>query len=611
MIKLSLFEKGIAFVSITLLLQLAFVLSLAMLLRHSHEQVQHERTVREVISQLNKLSGSVDNASIGLTQQVMSPDAPDSDEFQRSYKQYLEKIPVQMAALVELTRGSAHEREMKELSDTLVEGLQVIERFRKAAISHTPQRDYYAMVLKDILLTKTRQVNGLLESFEREQQSEVKAESQSYETVLYFLGAGVFVNVLIAILLMVAFTRGIARKVDRVRANSVRLSAGVPLQAPLEDAHDELGQLDRAFHEMAEILSETIRREQALITNAVDVILSLDKTGICIDINPAVAAVFGLTPDLIIGRRFLDIMKDDEKEDTLSQLVRAADQEEPVEIENTMRRKDGTLIECAWSARWSAEDRALFCVIHDISQRKQVERLKRDFVAMVSHDLRAPLSSIQLIMQNAVRGIYGQLPETASERIGMATESIDRLIGLVNGLLSMEKLESGEVELDFVGINAEVIINPAVHLMQGLASKKQIELHIAEHSNPYFYGDSERLIQVLVNLISNAIKFSPEQDRVDVSATETGKAVRFAVADHGRGVPQGMESKIFDRFQQVQSSDDSKLGGSGLGLSICKAIVERHGGTIGVESNAGSGSIFWFEIPSASSDDSELDDDAG
>lgn len=594
--------------SITLLLQLAFVLALAVMLRHSHEQVQHERTVREVISQLNKLSGSVDNASIGLTQQVMSPDAPDSEEFKRSYKQYLEKIPVQMDGLLQLTKSSRHEKEMKELGDTISEGLQVIDKFRTAAISHTPQRDYYAMVLKDILLTKTRQVNGLLESFESDQRYEVQAESQSYQVVLYFLGLGVFANVLIAIFLMVAFTRGIAQKVDRVRANSVRLSAGVPLQAPLEDAHDELGQLDQSFHEMAQILSETIRREQALITNAVDVILSLDKAGVCIDVNPAVTTVFGFNQDQIIGRRFLDVMKDADKTSTINSLVRAVDENEPVEVENQMRKRDGSIIECGWSARWSPEDNAIFCVVHDISQRKQVERLKRDFVSMVSHDLRAPLSAIQLIMQNAVRGIYGTLPEAACERIAMATESIERLIGLVNGLLSMEKLEAGEMELNLVGIKADEVINPAVHLMQGLASKKHIKLQVAPGDNPYFYGDSERLMQVLVNLISNAIKFSPDEADVDVSVRDSGKSVRFSVSDKGRGVPPGLETKIFERFQQVQSTDDSKLGGSGLGLSICKAIIESHGGSIGVESNNGQGSIFWFDLPSASSDD-EIDDD--
>lgn len=595
--------------SITLLLQLAFVLALAVMLRHSHEQVQHERTVREVISQLNKLSGSVDNASIGLTQQVMSPDAPDSEEFKRSYKQYLEKIPLQMDGLLKLTRESRHEKEMKELGDTISEGLQVIDKFRTAAISHTPQRDYYAMVLKDILLTKTRQVNGLLESFESDQRYEVQAESQSYEVVLYFLGLGVFANVLIAIFLMVAFTRGIAQKVDRVRANSVRLSAGVPLQAPLEDAHDELGQLDHSFHEMAQILSESIRREQALITNAVDVILSLDKAGICIDVNPAVTTVFGFNQDQIIGRRFLDVMKDADKTSTMNALVKAVDENEPVEVENQMRKRDGSIIECGWSARWSPEDNAIFCVVHDISQRKQVERLKRDFVSMVSHDLRAPLSSIQLIMQNAVRGLYGTLPESASERIAMATESIDRLIGLVNGLLSMEKLEAGEMELNLVGIKAEEVINPAVHLMQGLASKKRIQLQVETGDNPYFYGDSERLIQVLVNLISNAIKFSPDDGEVDVSVRDLGNSVRFSVSDRGRGVPPGLETKIFERFQQVESTDDSKLGGSGLGLSICKAIIECHGGTIGVESNNGQGSVFWFDLPSASDDDDEIDED--
>lgn len=608
MIRLSLFEKGIAFVSITLLVQLAFVLALALLLRHAHEQVQHERAVREIISQLNKLSGSIDNASIGLTQQVMSPDPPDSEEFKHSYKQYLDNIPKQMVVLENLVNGSQRKKEMAELADTISEGLQLIEKFRVAAISHSSQRDYLAMALKDILLTKTRQINGLLESFQYDQQAEIKAESQSYDAVLYFLGFGVFANVLLAILLMVAFTRGIAKKVDRIRANAVRLSGGLPLQARLAGDGDELGVLDNSFHEMAEILTESIRREQALITNAVDVIMSLDKNGICLDINPAADEVLGIKAEALMGRHFLDVMKDAAKEKTLDALNRATEQHEPIRLENRMTKGNGVVIDCAWSAHWSEEDQAFFCVIHDVSQRKHIERMKRDFVAMVSHDLRAPLSSIQLILQSAVRGVYGGLPDKASERVGMAVDSVDRLIGLVNGLMSMEKLESGESELEISGIRADDVVVPAVHSMEGLASKADVKLVVDKHKNSYFYGDKERLIQVFVNLLSNAIKFSPPQGEIKVSIVETQKDLSFRIRDRGRGVPGEMQDKIFDRFQQVKLSDERELGGSGLGLSISKAIVESHGGTIGVESAVGEGSTFWFNIPLAHADEDELVD---
>lgn len=236
--------------------------------------------------------------------------------------------------------------------------------------------------------------------------------------------------------------------------------------------------------------------------------------------------------------------------------------------------------------------------IRDTSERREVERLKQEFVSTVSHELRTPLTSIRGSLTLLASGAVGELPPDARDMVAIAERNTVRLITLINDILDLERLECGRVEIRQQRVEANAVVTRAVESVAAVAARHgiRIDVSIAEVA---VWADPNRIVQVLVNFLANAIKFSPGASVVTVSVVPEESRVGFFVQDHGRGIPESHRAAIFERFHQVEGSDARRKGGTGLGLAICRAIIEQHGGSIGVESDPGSGSTFWFRIPSA------------
>lgn len=238
----------------------------------------------------------------------------------------------------------------------------------------------------------------------------------------------------------------------------------------------------------------------------------------------------------------------------------------------------------------------MFAVAHDITVRKEIERVKQEFVAMVSHDLRTPLTSIQGFLALLDTGMYGDLNEYGRESRTLADDNVRRLIALINDLLDIEKLESGNLQMEIGQTSLAEVFTRSVNSVAGFASLHHVEIEVVP-TTVSIMADPDRLVQVMVNLISNAVKFSPENGHVAVAVEDMEDWTRITVRDSGCGVPKQFHNAVFERFQQVSIADAKLKGGSGLGLAICKAIVEGHQGVIGVDSEEGEGSTFWFKIP--------------
>ena len=241
-------------------------------------------------------------------------------------------------------------------------------------------------------------------------------------------------------------------------------------------------------------------------------------------------------------------------------------------------------------------ERKILAVVADITERKEIELLKKQFVAMVSRDLRAPLVNIQQAFALLLSGDFGDLNERSQSLISRSSRETERLIELINTLLDMDKLETGQIDTQRELVDVISIVSAAVSSVGYLAEKNGIQIH-TQHDSSKVLADGPKLIQVLVNLLANAIKFSPKGSPILISAKQEAAAIKFSVIDQGRGIPEAHAATIFERFKQVETSDQTIKGGSGLGLSICKAIVEAHGGNIGLESRPGRGSTFWLTIP--------------
>ncbi len=262
------------------------------------------------------------------------------------------------------------------------------------------------------------------------------------------------------------------------------------------------------------------------------------------------------------------------------------------------RRKDGTEFpaEASISKIDMGEEIFYTVILRDITERKLIERMKDEFISVVSHELRTPLTSIHGSLGMLASGLLATDSEQGKRLLQIATDSSERLVRLINDILDIERIESGKTKIEPAICNVVDLITQAVNVIQPLADKAGVKVSISALSGQVL-ADSDRIVQTLTNLLSNAIKFSSPESTVCLGMQQQGDEVLLTVKDSGRGIPTDKLESIFERFQQVDSSDSRNHDGTGLGLAICKSIMQQHGGRIWAESTLGEGSTFYVALP--------------
>lgn len=227
---------------------------------------------------------------------------------------------------------------------------------------------------------------------------------------------------------------------------------------------------------------------------------------------------------------------------------------------------------------------------------EDMARERRATAAAISHELRTPLTAIHGSLQLLQSGMAGDLPDDARELVTLSAQSSERLVRLVNDVLDLERMTSGRMQYKVEPCLLSPLAMQAIRDVQPLAEAKEVKLLLEAAEPLTVLGDHDRLLQVAINLLANAVKFSPRGGTVKVAVRRHGDDARFSVVDHGAGVPESFRSRVFERFAQADSSDRRQRGGTGLGLSICRAIVEAHHGRIDFTSEPGVRTEFFFEI---------------
>lgn len=237
-------------------------------------------------------------------------------------------------------------------------------------------------------------------------------------------------------------------------------------------------------------------------------------------------------------------------------------------------------------------------VFHDMADAlEKAARHKQELIAMVSHDLRTPLTSVQASLTLLSEGALGDLTPRVNKEVRVAENNTSRLINLINDLLDIERMEAGKLEMYMIEARVDDIFEQAIDTVGKFAEQQGIAI-VAADTNLTVFADADRIVQVLVNLISNAVKFSPRDTTIRLDAMPLNESIiEVTVQDHGRGIPLEQQEAVFQRFQQVSAADAKGRKGTGLGLAICKAIIDGHGGRIGVRSAEGQGSTFFFTLP--------------
>ncbi|CAN5739315.1 hypothetical protein BH10CYA1_BH10CYA1_34640 [soil metagenome] len=322
-------------------------------------------------------------------------------------------------------------------------------------------------------------------------------------------------------------------------------------------------------------------------------LLFTKHTGIIESASPACSSLFACTIQDLFSRNLRELFI---MEESTNHILLTADPNQVKEV--IAKRKDGSHFPAELKVtEFAGSSVGLLVAIEDVSAKHELERLKQEFVSMITHDLRTPLTSVQCFLTLIAEGVFDEKNESLkSKAAGMESET-SRLINMIGSLLNLHKLEAGKLQLTPEVVMVSRIISRSVQSISALAEDRKVPLKIIPvEENLLVNADGDYTVQVLVNLLSNALKFSPSGSPVSITVEATNELVKIMVTDKGRGIPKDFQDRLFNRFEQSRLTDARVEGGSGLGLSISKAIVEEQGGNIGVISEPGQGCTFWFTM---------------
>jgi PAS domain S-box-containing protein len=315
-------------------------------------------------------------------------------------------------------------------------------------------------------------------------------------------------------------------------------------------------------------------------------------------LNPAWEKVLGWTVEELKARPFAELVHPDDRGTTNAERRRLRLGGASLDFENRYLTRSGEYRWLSWRATAAPERGLIYAIARDVEEEKRIAQMKNDFVSVVSHELRTPLTSIRGSLGLIAGGVAGELPEKARTLVEIASKSCERLVRLINDILDVEKIESGKMGFHWGPVELAPLAERAVEDNRPYAEGYGVELRIAGAApGARVWGDPDRLLQVMTNLISNAVKFSPRGGTVEIATARVTGGARLSVTDHGRGIPPELRPRIFEKFAQADSSSTRDKGGTGLGLSITRAIVERHHGQIGFTSEPGVETTFFCDLP--------------
>lgn len=358
------------------------------------------------------------------------------------------------------------------------------------------------------------------------------------------------------------------------------------------------------FTDIQRQAQENSENLQAILDNVADGIITIDERGTVQSFNRSAEAIFGYAAREVVGRNVNLLMPEPyhSRHDEYLRHYRETGERRLIGIGREVqgRRRDGSAFPLDLAVSRSARGgQPLYIgLVRDITERKRIEKMKSEFVSTVSHELRTPLTSIRGALGLLTGGALGAMPAQAEAMLRIASNNTERLLLLINDILDMQKIESGQMAFRFENLDLMPFVRAALEDLASYGEQHGVRFVLAAGlEGARVYADKDRLSQVLANLLSNAAKFSPRGGQVEVAVGEHDDWLRLSVTDHGPGIPEEFQPKVFERFTQSDASDSRSRGGTGLGLAITQALVEKHGGRIGFDTRPGEGTTFHVDLP--------------
>jgi two-component system phosphate regulon sensor histidine kinase PhoR len=397
------------------------------------------------------------------------------------------------------------------------------------------------------------------------------------------------------------FSRGFTERIERLREFSGRVAEGDFRPLAPDGTGDTLEALGYSLNQTASRLDRTIRTlteernlSSAILGSMVEGVAVVNGAERLVFANPGFAAILGLDVPPVSGSSLLEVVRQTE----LIEAVRRVLAGEPrVEAEIAT----GTLRQHYFAATVASvragETSGAVIVLHDITELRKLERIRRDFVANVSHEFRTPLTAIQGFTETLLAGAMDD-PQNRLRFLGIILEHSRRLARLTEDLLKLSQMDADRLELEVRRVSVSVLVESCYETARHRAAEKELNLSLDLPSGmPDVSGDARRLQEVLQNLLDNANQYTLPGGKITLSVRRRAEEVIFTVSDTGIGIPQADQPRIFERFYRVDAARSREAGGTGLGLAIARHLIEVHGGRIWVESELGVGSKFHFSVP--------------
>lgn len=416
-------------------------------------------------------------------------------------------------------------------------------------------------------------------------------------------------NIFIALLVTAVASYGLGLVLERIAYKqstiitkiAKRVTAGELNARVMVYSDGQMGELPRAFNEMVTTLRRQIITLQAenqqvstILANMSDGVLITDENGIVQLINPAATKLLEPMTTAAIGRTYAEVVRHHH----LIELWHKADQSRESQVEAVDLNRE-LFVQTAVTPFQENGNRGYLVILHDLTQVRHLQTVRRDFISNISHELRTPLASLKAVVETLQDGGIDD-PPAAHRFLRRADNEIDVLTQMVEELLELSRIESGQVPFKFRATAVADLLLAPLDRLRLQAQRKEINLLLAVTSHlPLVLADEERVQRVVTNLLHNAIKFTPEKGTITVHAylANDEAAVVISVEDNGAGIPAEDLPRIFERFYKSDRARTRHRGGTGLGLAISRHIVQAHNGRIWVQSKEGNGSTFYFTLP--------------
>jgi len=419
----------------------------------------------------------------------------------------------------------------------------------------------------------------------------------------------IIVSIFGAALVGLLTARGLSRPILNLIVGAEKIAEGDFTHKVVVKTHDELLTLADTFNFMTQKLKEyndlqidriitEKTKTEAVIYSIADGIVMTDFSGRIMLMNRRAREMLQVSGEEVLDKNLMDYIGDQRIAHSLREIIEEKEKTVVKEIDFSQgpyRKfiKTGTNI----VKTEKGKNLGVVTVLHDITLEKEIEKMKEDFIHSITHDLRSPMTSIRGFVEVLLDGSAGEINEEQRDFLKIIDVSSQKLLGMINNILDVAKLETGRMKLTLTDFDSKETIERVIKIMEPQAVKSGVKLSTRGFDSvPKIRADSDLMERVIMNLVSNAIKFTPSEGRVDIIGQDLPDRIQITVADTGRGIPPDYLDKVFDKFQQVGIGNGEKRG-SGLGLTIAKYGVETHLGKIWVESEMGKGSRFSFWLP--------------